>query len=296
MSEPGICTICGADHWQVAYEGPIRHGTFGSVIDARVFRCQDCGIEFLPSSVGLTPGYYTGQEYRTTVGEGADAESFFKVHDGEQLDRYPLMKRVALRDRVVAEIGCAGGSFLDGISGFASTTIGVEPAIAYHESLRQRGHLAFSEISEARSDWKGKVDIAVCFSVIEHVADPVGFLRQIRELLAPTGELLLSTPNARDILLEAGCEPYRQFFYRSVHAYYFDSHSLQTAASAAGYRRCQPRYVHRFNFGNFMAWLGQQKPTGNAHTGPMGPRFDRIWKTELEESGHSDYLYAWLSV
>ena len=293
--DPGVCGVCSAQTWRVAYEGPIRHGTFGNSVEATVFQCDVCGVKFLPSSVGLAPNYYAGHEYRETVGEGADAEDFFRRHDAEQLDRYPLMNRVSLRDRIVAEVGCAAGSFLDGVRGFASTTIGVEPALAYHESLRQRGHAAFSDLSHACVEWKGKVDVAVCFSVIEHVAQPVAFLRQIKTLLVPGGQLLVSTPNARDILLEVGSEAYRRFFYRSVHAYYFDASSLRTAAGIAGFSRFEPRYVHRFNFANFIGWLDQEKPSGNARATVLGDSFDRTWKAELEESGHADYLYAWLA-
>jgi 2-polyprenyl-3-methyl-5-hydroxy-6-metoxy-1,4-benzoquinol methylase len=294
--DPGVCSLCGSLTWQVLYQGPIRHGTFGVSVDATVFRCDGCGVGFLPSSVGLTPDYYAGREYRETVGEGTDAEAYFKLHDVEQLDRYPLMNRVPLRDRVVAEVGCAGGSFLDGVRGLASRTIAIEPAVAYHESLQRRGHATFPDLSAAGQAWKGKVDVAVCFSVIEHVADPVAFLRQIRDLMAPGGRLLLSTPNGRDILLEAGGDPYRAFFYRSVHSYYFDAASLQKAGSAAGFAGFEPTYIHRFNFGNFTGWLGQHKPTGNRSASVLGTRFDRIWKAELEESGRADYLYAWLSL
>src|SRR5438105_286242 len=112
-SDPDACAVCGAREWRVAYAGPIRHGTFGNTIDATVFRCEACGVGFLPTSVGLIPDFYAGDEYRETVGEGTDAENFFRLHDVEQLDRFPLMRRTSIRHRVVAEVGCAAGSFLD---------------------------------------------------------------------------------------------------------------------------------------------------------------------------------------
>jgi len=242
------------------------------------------------------PEYYKGAEYRQLVGEDPDVASFFTLHDTEQLARYRLLERTPLRGRVVADIGCAGGSFLDGVRGFASTTIGIEPATAYHASLRDRGHLVFTNVSEACNRWSGKVNVAVCFSVIEHVVQPTMFLSQIRELLAPDGQLLISTPNSNDILLHVGCEAYEQFFFRSVHTYYFDRDALKTAAIAAGFKEFDAFFIHRFNFGNFIGWLAQQRPFSNAHASPLGARFDRLWRTELEETGRSDYLYAWLAL
>lgn len=294
-ANPGACAICGGNRWATKHEGPIRHGTFGKLVDATVFECETCGVGFLPTSVGLQPDFYSGAEYRETVGERADADSFFKMHDAEQLDRYQLLRRIPLRGRIVAEIGCAAGSFLDGLKGFAATTIGIEPSLPYHDSLRQRGHHTFTDIGAARPHWEGKVDFAACFSVIEHVADPLTFLRDIRALLAPGAPLLVSTPNARDILLDVGCDAYRQFFYRSVHTYYFDHSSLEKAALRAGFSTIDVQYVHRFNFANFMNWLAASRPVGNARSSPLGARFDRIWKAELEECGRADYLYAWLT-
>lgn len=40
----------------------------------------------------------------------------------------------------------------------------------------------------------GMADVAVCLDVIEHVDDPVGFLRRARQYLKPDGVLLLSVP------------------------------------------------------------------------------------------------------
>jgi SAM-dependent methyltransferase len=293
---PGSCRICGAANWAVKYSGPIRDGAFGTYTDASVYQCNNCGVGVLPGAAGFDPAFYTGTDYRERVGEEPDPQSYFRVHDREQFVRYPLFEHVPVRDRTVADIGCAGGSFLDGLGGFAAATIGVEPAVSYHASLRQRGHHVFSSVAEAAKEWGSKVDVAVCFSVIEHVPDPIEFLRDIRALLAPAGRLLVSTPNTRDILLEVGCQAYRQFFYRSVHTYYFDAASLKAAGAAAGFPYFEPIYIHRFNFANFVNWLSQHKPTSNTGPSLLGRGFDRTWKAELEQNGHADYLYAWFSV
>lgn len=40
----------------------------------------------------------------------------------------------------------------------------------------------------------GRFDAATCIEVIEHLFDPPAFLARVRELLAPNGTLILSTP------------------------------------------------------------------------------------------------------
>lgn len=251
-------------------------------------------MEFLPPTTDLGE-YYASDAYRTDVGEQADAEDYFRRHDSEQLPRLGLLESVPLRGRVIADIGCGGGSFLDCVRGLASETIAVEPMVGYHPSLGRHGHRVYSSTEAACADWSGRIHLATSFSVIEHVEDPLVFLKQARDLLVPGGQLLISTPNRRDILLESGCTAYWGFFYRTVHTYYFDAVSLRRLAAEAGFGVCDVRFVHRFGFGNYLAWLRDGRPTRNAAASPLGPSFDRAWRLQLEEAGVSDYLFAFLT-
>jgi SAM-dependent methyltransferase len=44
-------------------------------------------------------------------------------------------------------------------------------------------------------DWQGRFDAVTGFDLIEHLADPVAFLRNVRDVLAPGGVVGLKTPN-----------------------------------------------------------------------------------------------------
>jgi SAM-dependent methyltransferase len=291
---PNSCGICGASEWMVAYDGPIRDGVFGRDRPGTVMRCGGCGVEVLTSPDRSAAAYYADGTYRADVGEGADAASFFERHDHEQFPRLAMLEQIPLRGRVVADVGAAGGSFLDGVRGFAEATIAIEPDRNYHESLKARGHRVFADTRAALADAKGRVDLAVCFSVIEHLDDPVALLADIRGLLAPSGVALVSTPNRDDVLLGAGCDAYRRFFYRVVHRYYFEAGSVRQAAQRAGFNSCQLVYKHRFPFSNFIAWLAEHRPAGRSAPSPLGDSFDRTWIAALEQSGRADYLYAFL--
>jgi SAM-dependent methyltransferase len=292
-SSLGPCVVCQAQRWTLAYEGPVRKGRFGSSVPGRVFGCGDCGVQRLEQSIDDPTAYYGGDAYREDVDAGTTSDQFFATHDSEQPARYSLVERFALRGSVIADIGCGAGSFLDGLKGFASQTVAVEPMLGYHTSLLARGHRSYESAECALADWEGRVDLAVCFSVIEHVPNPVDLLREIHALLRPSGTVLVSTPNLRDILLQAGCEPYRAFFYRTVHTHYFDVKSLSRAATAAGFTGVETLHRHRFNFANFLGWMSEGRPTQNERESPLGGRFDRIWRAELEEAGTADYLYAY---
>ncbi len=290
------CGVCGRSAWTVVYEGPIRDGVFGKERNGRVVKCGECTVEALQEPRLTTREYYADGTYRKDVGEEADVESFQSTHDREQAGRVALLnERVALRGRVIADVGCGGGSFLDAVSGMSSRTIAIEPTTGYHDALKRRGHAVFPDLTGALKEHAHTVNVAVCFSVIEHLDSPTAFLSELRTLLAPGGLALISTPNLRDVLMASGSDAYRRFFYRAVHLYYFDEASLAKAAALAGFSTCEVVYKHRFPFSNFMGWLRECRPNGAAGETPLSPAFDRIWTATLEAEKRADYLYAFLS-
>ena len=288
------CKICGTGALRVAYEGPIRVGRFGalSAESHAVRQCQECGVKMLPPAIANLSEYYEGAQYRQEVDAGAAAADYYRLHDAEQARNIGLTGTGRFRGKVVMDVGCGAGSFLDAVQGSAGRVVAIEPSGEFQDELRRKGFQTFAYPRDAHAEWAGKVDVAVCFSVIEHVEDPVGFLRSIRALLGPGGTCLLTTPNAGDLLLEALPEAYPSFFYRKVHLWYFDQTSLQRAFAEAGFARCGVAGNHRFGLGNFLLWLRDKRPPGQASLAAVTPGMDAVWKSELERTFACDYLFA----
>ena len=293
MSITETCRICGGADWSPLFQGPIRVGKPGCYTpdDVVVYLCGGCGAAFLPGA----EVDYEGSEYRQLVSGGGEAERYRKILDVEQAGKLELVGVDRLRGKVVADVGCGAGSFLDVAKGVASQTLGVEPTASFHETLRASGHEVTGYTSDALPKWSGKVDVAVCFSVLEHIEDPVPFLCEVRELLGPDGKLLLSTPNRDDWMLELLPEDYGKFFYRHVHRWYFDGASLREVARIAGFDNCEVVCRHRFDLSNALLWLRERKPTGLGRL-EVSPVVDAAFGRWLEEQGRGDYLYAWMSV
>ena len=285
------CRICGSAAMTVVYTGPVRRGVFGEFLDARVQECEGCGTARLTGAGSLENEAYRTEAYRQLVGEKTDASSFFQLHDDEQFDKLGLVRGLLRRGAVVADVGCAAGSFLDFVKGLAGATLAIEPAESYHTSLRERGHTPFPETGAAVAAWAGRVDLVTCFSVIEHVEDPVALLSEMGRLLGPEGRLLISTPNRRDLLVAHGPDAYRSFFYRQVHRFYFDADSLASALARAGLFGERVHYHQRFGFANFANWLRQARPSGPHPPHVLDDEFDAVWRRELEKRGVADYLY-----
>lgn len=291
------CEICGNNSWELAYNGLIRQGKFGQYHPKpqNVWRCKKCGVERLDENACQKEEFYEGEKYRKLLSEPTTAEGFFREHDSLQLGRMNCIWPTLLRGQRVVDIGCAAGSFLDHIKGLTADAYAIEPCLSYHDSLRSRGYNVFNSIAEAISGGVANLDIGFSFSVIEHVADPVAFLSDIKKMLKDDGLLILSTPNRNDILMHTLEDDYRSFFYRSVHRWYFDDESITFCAIQAGFKVIETRCVHRFGISNFLKWLRDRKPGGHLNL----PFFDRpeislFWRHYLESQSVGDYLYQFL--
>lgn len=289
------CEICGANNWRELYRGPVRDGVFGSSCgQASVARCTQCGVDRLAEEYATLDSVYETATYRNKLQQGLSSESYFEMHDELQIHTLQAMWPTSLRGAVIADIGCAGGSLLDHLHGISIAQVAIEPSDIFRESLLQRGYQVYPYAHEACRDWAGRVDHAFSIQVIEHILNPRKFLEDIRSLLSPGGRLVISTPNRNDILMALLPDDFPEFFYRTVHRWYFDATSLADCARRAGFDVVETRFAHRYGMANAISWLRDRRPTGRSRIDAIAPLADNLWRSYLEQSGQADCIYMTL--
>lgn len=93
------------------------------------------------------------------------------------------------------DVGCGGGEYLEIMRALGWTVVGVDPDPTA-VTKAQRAGLDVRLGSLADAEFAGGCFEAVTLNhTIEHVHDPVDLLTECRRVLAPTGELMISTPN-----------------------------------------------------------------------------------------------------
>lgn len=291
------CTICGSSAFSIAYEGYVRVGKFGNLSNTPVQakKCLSCSSISLPRLIENQAEFYESKTYRQEVDGVSDIQDYFRMHDSEQLKHLSVSGTSIYRNRVVADIGCGAGSFLDYIHRVCKTAIAIEPASLFRKSLAGRGYVTYPYAADALADYESKVDVAVSFSVVEHIENPLVFMEEIYRLLSDDGKLIISTPNTADVLLEAIPDVYAPFFYRKAHLWYFDAESLRNLLKAAGFMDIDIVPFQRFGLGNFLSWVRDRVPKGNSQFAYISETVDAVWRQELERTGLSDYLYAVVS-
>lgn len=77
---------------------------------------------------------------------------------------------------------------------------------------------------------EASIDLVTSFQVVEHVWDPSGFLRSLRRVLVPGGELVLSTPNRLTFT------PHHDHPVNPFHVKEYAPDELREELEAAGFR------------------------------------------------------------
>ena len=195
------CTICGFNECKVIGV-PSVNSTAKEIIktDYMVVQCENCGLYFVSPKLKLTKGEWE-QLYNS---------DYFIANTGwlEKKRKSDLKKRLdKLKSYITVEqvinfldIGCGQGySLIESLSrGWKTTGIDIhDNRIA---AARVNGiNFYWGNLSEAGLKLRS-YDIIYVDSVLEHIPDPMAYLKIIKELLKPGGVVYIGVPNEDSFL------------------------------------------------------------------------------------------------
>lgn len=237
---------------EVAFEGRDRLGLSQDAF--KIMRCRECGLYFIsprPSLAEIMQYYpYEGYEpYYAAIDERPTLERLHRCHI--QRKRCRFFERAKTEGRLL-DVGCATGNFLAQIRERGEwETYGVEINQAAAEYARERFELNVfhGELREAcyPSDY---FDVVTMWSVLEHLHDPLGSVREVRRILRPGGILSFTIPNG-DSLDAQLFGPHWAFFDPPRHLYTFSRRALEELLSRGGFEIIE---VRSFTAGYLSLW------------------------------------------
>lgn len=286
------CKLCGGKSVGITYKGAIRDGQFGNYTghEVDIYKCNDCGVMWHKNLENNYSDYYKSEKYRVKVEGTSDIEHFYMEHDRESLDKLKITGTEIYRNKVVADIGCAGGAFLDYVSTVARQVVAIEPSEIYQNAMAKRGYECFSYAGEAKEKYRGKIDVIVSFDVIEHVENPIQFVNDAYELLNDGGRAFIGTPTDAPVMRQLMGEEYSSFVFTTQHPWVFSRKSLALMAEKCGIEQASFRYYQRYGLGNCLNWLINRKPGKQVGFDFVSKGMDELWKNELERQELADYI------
>jgi 2-polyprenyl-3-methyl-5-hydroxy-6-metoxy-1,4-benzoquinol methylase len=178
------CNICQSS-CETAEEAAVRSNVRAFRDELfRVWRCPTCASLHARDEVDLAH-YYATYPFHT-LGEQRDTDGLLQAMYRNQLRR--LQAAGLRKEHTLLDYGCGGGAFVKFLR-----------AAGYE---RVQGFDEYSEQFGDRAVLDARYDMIVSQDVLEHVAEPWDFLRTISGLMAPSGVVMLGTPNAEALSLQ----------------------------------------------------------------------------------------------
>lgn len=230
------CRVCGGHIGSATYE--VAAPALTSImtlldVATRVFVCETCGHAQSDDIPDIQAFYDTG--YRISLNSENHDQIFSVAADGTITYRTDHQAALALRLLDLPE----GANILDYGAAKADT---LRKMTAVRDDLRPhvfdvsadyvaawQGWVpeAAQTVYSVPETWHGRFDAVMSHFVIEHVADPVGFMRDVRDLLRLNGAFLFSVPdvagNPGDMAV-------------ADHLNHFSGASIAHALAAAGFQ------------------------------------------------------------
>jgi 2-polyprenyl-3-methyl-5-hydroxy-6-metoxy-1,4-benzoquinol methylase len=242
ITEPVTCILC-------AQRGPFRpRGAKGGYA---IEDCPGCGlVQLVPTPTPETlRALYEGESY-FGGGEGDSGYSQYESQEQEYLATFREDVRrigeLVPKGRLL-EVGCGYGYFLRCAldAGYDAYGIDLSPAAIEHAAQRYPGRVFRGLLEEAPELQGQRFDVVFASHLIEHLLDPIAFLRAAGRLLRPGGLVVLVTPNIKSLLARLS-GPRWVSFKIPEHVCYYDPGTITELLRRSGYamRAVDSAYQH----------------------------------------------------
>jgi 2-polyprenyl-3-methyl-5-hydroxy-6-metoxy-1,4-benzoquinol methylase len=189
-----VCNICGSARYrQVHYFKEWNIGR-DPVSDVAVVRCQSCGIR--RRRPGITDEFE--QAYHTPYIEQGKAIHPHQLNHFADLMTARLRQFNAKNVRFL-DVGCSTGRVLQLASTMGFDAIGLDYSKWAAEHCARLGFE--TRHGSLLGQWPEPAifDVVHCCHTIEHVPDPLAYIREMHRLIKPGGQLMMAFPNYASI-------------------------------------------------------------------------------------------------
>lgn len=283
MAIPTSCPLCAA---AADEQSVVTDRVYGDDSGRAVFHCRRCDVRYLfPGQNAEEEARFYAKEFesfmasRAASGAGWEGpERHIAASEGERRRRMAHLETLIAPDSRVLEFGCSSGFMLYPLAEGGHHCVGIEPSGVFSDYVRERGMPCYDSLKElvASEGATASYDVIFHYYVLEHVRDPVAFLRSQLALLKPGGKIIFEVPNANDALTTVyDIGAYARFIWVVSHRWYFSEQSLARVMEMAG-GTGNVQLDQRYDLSNHLVWARDGKPGG------MG-RFTKVLGSDLED-------------
>lgn len=227
------CPVCSGESaqevWSLEriadrYVGPCRNGGY---VALRILGCPMCGHLYAPEATlhGTAPAFLSNRPVHPAMESYLD-----EVLQWVGLD--------ILQGGTVLDVGAGTGGLSRRAARHARRVVAYEPNPGLSAAMLGLENIELRSQEFSAEGMEGTADLILCRQVLEHTADPAGFLAEMARALAPGGRLYLEVPDAGYVVETAGF-----YEFHPEHLQYFHAENLAALAGAAGLATLRARRI-----------------------------------------------------
>lgn len=298
---PEVCPLCRKKIGNIDIEAEY---VYGGASNQKFYRCEHCSVAFLYPQLSKEEAEdFYSREFEKFMEKRAGKdfdwsgpEAHIKSNEKQYLRRFRFFKEMLSPGKSILEIGCSSGFMLLPLKDKGMEVAGVEPSSGFTSFLKKQGVQVFESIDDV-IELEKKFDVVIHFFVLEHVIDPIGFLKNALDSVNPGGNMVFEVPNRNDPLISIYNNPaFNRFYWSMAHNYYFDRTSLEYVLHRIT-DQCNIQFEiipdQRYDLSNHMVWALEGKPGGQSkYSCFFTSELERTYMESMIKTGHCDTLVA----
>lgn len=224
----------------------------------RCLRCEHVQLYPLPTSQEDKKFYDLDKQAKNIHNCSTIAENRQKSLE-DTIRRTNLISKITPKNGTILEVGSGHGFFLEAMHKLGYNITGIEISKKKRKISKKVTKVKILDLNLAEQKTRiGKFNAVTLFQVLEHIADPVKFLKNISTLVKQNGHLLVEVPNYDDHQLLMN-KAYRDWFWQRAHINYFSPKTLRKVFHKAGFN-VRILGVQRYSIENLFSWKLTNKP------------------------------------
>ena len=262
----------------------------------KIIKCKKCGhVQLYPIPTQQDDNkFYDENMQDKNVNDVGDIKRAKRKMMEDTIRRVNLIRKLTQKKGKILEIGSGHGFFLEMMrkSGYKMTGIEISKEKRKFSKQVTAVKVLDVNINEEMPD-VGNFDVIVMFQVLEHIIDPIGFLRNVRKILKSNGKIIVEVPNCDDFQLRLHKE-YREFYWERAHISYFTPKTLKSVFGMVGFNT-KILGTQRYSIENMFSWKLLKKPQMENPTYNLPKDYEwveKFYKHYLEKNLICDTLIA----
>ena len=228
----------------------------------KIIRCLKCDhIQLFPvPTLNEDKKFYDENLQSKNINDVGSIKRARKKMMPDNMRRYQFITKIIPKKSRVLEIGSGHGFFLEIMKTNGFDIIGYDISKEQRKKSKKITNVPVYDVNMSEKiSLDNKFDIVISFHTLEHIADPITLLKNIKKLLKPKGKILIEVPNSDDFHLKLN-KFYKEFYWERAHIHYFNPKILKNVIQKSGFKNIRVVGVQRYGIENFFHWKLKGKP------------------------------------